>query len=161
MGTPSSAKGAQTEIASATVTALGKLTFTVDGGDFGPGEYTLFIDYLGVFGSFRPSEAPTPELTVTQPDTGPGEVVAMTSLSVTPGKVKSGSNVTLEGVRPTIGRDQTTLGVVHVPSSRQGSGGPWFDHVVRERQLRQRGGQVGGVPSRRSGTLPSVVQPRP
>lgn len=121
-----------TEIGSATVEADGDLTFTIDGGDFGPGDYTLWIDYLGVFGSFRQSTAQVPTITVTQPDTGPGEVVAMTSLSVTPSKVKTGANVNLEAHAQLSDGTKQPSGRFTFQVSRQGSGGPWNDYERKD-----------------------------
>jgi len=118
-------KGTATEVAASTVEADGDLFFTIDGGDFGPGEYVLNIDYLGVFGTFRPASTPMPLLTVTQPDTGPGEVIAMVSFSASPGKVKSGSNVTLSADAQLSNGNKSPTGLYTFQVSRSGSGGPF------------------------------------
>ena len=116
-------KGSRDYSEAAVNVSTGAFSILLDGGDLSPGDHELTVHYEGVYGFFRRSEADV-ELTVTQPDTDPGEVRAMISFTVSPNTVKQGGTFTLEANTELTDGTRQPTGEYRFQISRN-NGGSW------------------------------------
>jgi hypothetical protein len=108
-----------------TTDANGLLTLSLAGDDLNPGTYDGWtLVYGGLLGSWKASEAEVPTITVTEPDTAPGEVKATVSLGVSPTNVREGSAVTLSASAVLTDGDRAPNGTFTFQVSRN-NGSSW------------------------------------